>query len=102
MWLQKGFGLVVGFTENLVIQITSNYSTIVNSQTLWFTTACHLLCLLCLHRLHYNGLPRPPCSRPYWPATVSTNSPHYTTTYKDGSSSVSYASSRATPFDDLW
>jgi hypothetical protein len=32
-----GFGLVIGFIENLQIVTTSNYSTIANSQTLQFT-----------------------------------------------------------------
>jgi hypothetical protein len=38
-WLYTGFGLVIGFTEQLQIVTTSNYSAIANSHTLKFTTA---------------------------------------------------------------
>jgi hypothetical protein len=41
-----GFGLVIGFTEHLQIVTTSNYSVITNSDTLQFTTACPVFCLL--------------------------------------------------------
>jgi hypothetical protein len=34
-----GFGLVIGFIDNLRIITTSNYSAITNSHTLQFTTA---------------------------------------------------------------
>jgi hypothetical protein len=52
VWLQTGFGLVIGFIEHLQIVITSNYSAIANSHTLQFITALiSLLSLLYLHRL---------------------------------------------------
>jgi hypothetical protein len=35
-WLQTGFGLIFGFTELLQSIITSNYSVITNSLTLWY------------------------------------------------------------------
>jgi hypothetical protein len=37
--LRRGFGLVIGFVEDLQIVTTTNYSAITNSHTLKFTTA---------------------------------------------------------------
>jgi hypothetical protein len=39
-WLQTGFGLVIRYIDHLQIVTTSNYSTITNSHTLEFATAC--------------------------------------------------------------
>jgi hypothetical protein len=37
-WLQTGFGLVIVFTDHLLIVITSNYTAIADSRTIRFTT----------------------------------------------------------------
>jgi hypothetical protein len=52
-WLQKRFGLAIGFTEYLQIVIKSNSSAITNSHTQHVVS---LLSLLCLHQsLSDNG-----------------------------------------------
>jgi hypothetical protein len=72
------FKLVTGFTEHLEVANTSNYSANANSHTLQFTTACtksfqfavsSLVVVWYWLRTPY--FPQLPCSRPYWPATVS-------------------------------
>jgi hypothetical protein len=39
VWLQTGFGLVIGFIGHLLIVTVSNYSALTNSNILQFTTA---------------------------------------------------------------
>jgi hypothetical protein len=59
MWLQTGYGLVIGFTELIQNVITSNYGAIANCLNLQFTTARNkalsLLSLLCLQSFSGNG-----------------------------------------------
>jgi hypothetical protein len=39
MWLSKGFGLEIGFINNLQIVTTGNYNALANLHTLQITTA---------------------------------------------------------------